>query len=71
MTLEIKKSLPPEGAKWLFVRAQAKELRNGRMDAEIMIFDQSMALIALSHQICFVIENPRVRDDPRARGGKL
>ena len=71
MTLEIKKQLPPEGVKWLFVRAQAKEVKNGRMDAEVMIFDQYMALVALSHQICFVVANPEIFKDKKVGGGKL
>ena len=71
MSLEIKRSLPPEGVKWLFVRAQAKEVRNGRMDVEVMIFDQDMELVALSHQICLVIENTEVLQEKKARGGKL
>ena len=60
MNLEIKKLLPPGGVKWLFIRAQTKEVQRGRMDAEVMIFDRHMELVALSHQICFVIENAEV-----------
>lgn len=57
MTLEIKKLLPPQGVKWLFVRAQAKEVRNGRMDTEVTILDEKLKLVALSHHVCFIIEN--------------
>ncbi len=39
MTLEIKKLLPPSGVKWLFLRAQAKDIRNGRMDTEVSILN--------------------------------
>lgn len=57
MTLEIKKVLPPQGVKWLFMRAQAKEIKNGCMDAEVTILDQSSELVALSHHVCLVIGN--------------
>ena len=57
LTLEIKKLLPPEGVKQLFVRAQAKEIKNGRMDVEVMILDQASELVALSHHVCLLIKN--------------
>ena len=57
MTLEIKKILPPQGVKWLFMRAQAKEIKNGRMDAEVTILDENSELVALSHHVCLVIDN--------------
>ena len=59
MTLEVKKLLPGEGLKWLFVRAQAKEIKNGRMDAEVFIFDADLELVALSHHVCLVVDNAR------------
>ena len=57
MTLEIKKLLPPQGVKWLFTRVQAKEIKNGRMDAEMTILDENSELLALSHHVCLVIDN--------------
>ncbi len=57
MTLEIKKILPPQGVKWLFMRAQAKRIQNGCMDAEVTILDQNSDLVALSHHVCLVIDN--------------
>ena len=72
MTLEIKKLLPPQGVKLLFMRAQAKEIRNGCMDAEVTIWDQDFGLVALSHHVCLVIDNV---DGPlkktQHQGGKL
>ena len=57
LTLEIKKLLPPQGVKKLFVRAQAKEIKNGRMDVEVMILDEASDLVALSHHVCLLIKN--------------
>lgn len=56
-TLEIKKLLPTEGTKWLFIRARTKQVKNGRMDIEVSIFDQQSELVALGHHICLVIDN--------------
>lgn len=72
MSLEIKKVLPPEGVQWLFLRARAKEIKNGRMDAEIAILDEGFELVALSHQVSFIVDMaqiPAIR--PRQRDGKL
>lgn len=57
MTLEIKRLLPPGGVKWLFMRAQAKKIENGRMDTEVTILNQCSELVALSHHVCLVIDN--------------
>ena len=72
MSLEIKKLLPPGGVRWLLVRAQVKEVKDGRMDAEVMIFDQGMGLVALSHQTCSVVENSKaLKQKQRVSTGKL
>ena len=56
MSLDIKKHLPAPGVKWLFIRAQAKEIKNGRMDAEVTILDEFHELVALSHQVSFIVD---------------
>ena len=55
MSLEMKNVLPPEGVRWLFLRAQAKEIQNGRLDAEILILNETLDLVAISHQVSFII----------------
>jgi len=55
MDIEIKKHLPPEGVTWLFVRAVAKQIKDGRMDLEVLVCDAGMELVALSHHVCLVI----------------
>lgn len=55
LNLDVKKALPEAGVKWLFVRLQAKMIRNGRFDLEIMVSDESGHLVALSHHVCFVV----------------
>ncbi|KAF7954983.1 uncharacterized protein EAE97_000242 [Botrytis byssoidea] len=58
-SIEIKKLLPPGGSKWLFMRAQAKEIKDGRLSMEVMVFDEGMELVALSRQLCPIIELSR------------
>ena len=56
MSLDTKDLLPVPGVKWLSVRAQAKEIGNRRMDAEVTILDETHELVALSQQVSFIID---------------
>ena len=56
MGLEVKKLLPLEGVKWLFVRAQAKQIKNDCIDAELTILDEILELVALSHHVNLIID---------------
>jgi hypothetical protein len=55
LNLEIKKILPPDGVEWLFVRVQAKQIKNGRMDLEVVIMDQEGDIVALSHHVALIL----------------
>ncbi|KAF2653434.1 hypothetical protein K491DRAFT_769452 [Lophiostoma macrostomum CBS 122681] len=46
---EIKKRLPNEGVRWLYLRTEAKSIINGRMDSQVLLFDEKMELVAISH----------------------
>ncbi|KAL9120027.1 MAG: hypothetical protein Q9187_003417 [Circinaria calcarea] len=59
--IEIKKRLPICGVKWLFMRAQAKQIKNGRMDMEVVILDEKMDLVALSSQVLSIVDLKRVK----------
>ena len=59
LNLDIKKALPPEGVEFLFVRAQAKQIKNGRMDQEVTIMDQEGDLVALSTFVSLVLGSER------------
>ncbi|MCJ1441494.1 MAG: hypothetical protein MMC23_001983 [Stictis urceolatum] len=67
--LEIKKPLREEGEKWLFVRARAKSIRNGRFDARVTILDEGGELVALSHQVSFLINDGVGDGDGDSAGG--
>jgi hypothetical protein len=59
LNLDVKKALPAEGVRWLFVRLQAKQIKNGRFDLEIVVLDEGGDLVALSHHICFAVSAAR------------
>jgi hypothetical protein len=51
MSTEIKKKLPEEGVRWLYMRSEAKSIVNGRMDNQALLFDEKMELVAISHHV--------------------
>ena len=65
MTTEIKKV--PKGAKFLFMRARANSIENGRYDWEVHLVDESGELVALSKHTAVVFEGPLAgkRDEVR------
>ncbi|KAI1377030.1 thioesterase-like superfamily-domain-containing protein [Hypoxylon crocopeplum] len=59
LNLDVKKTLPPGGVEWLFVRVRAKSIRNGRMDIEVVILDEVGEVVALSHHVVLVVSTER------------
>lgn len=59
LNLDIKKPLPKEGVEWLFVRARAKQVKNGRFDLEVTIMDETGDLVALSNHVCLILDASR------------
>ena len=59
LNLEIKKALPEEGVRWLFVRLEAKKIVNGRYDLEVLVFDAEGELVAVSNHVCFAVSADR------------
>ncbi|WPH01163.1 Hypothetical protein R9X50_00399900 [Acrodontium crateriforme] len=59
LNLDMKKALPAAGVKWLFVRLQAKSIKNGRYDLEIIVQDAAGELVALSHHVCMAVSADR------------
>lgn len=55
ITTEIKRLLPEEGRKWLFLRLVSKAILNDRTDYDIVVHDQQGNLIATSQHILMVI----------------
>lgn len=59
LNLEIKKALPEEGVKWMFVRLEAKTIKNGRYDLEVLALDEEGELVAVSNHVCFAVSSER------------
>lgn len=59
LNLDIKKALPTAGAKYLFVRAQSKQIKNGRLDIEVTIMDEQHDLVAISHHVVLIVGSER------------
>jgi hypothetical protein len=59
LNLDVKKSLPPGGVKWLQIRVEIKKIKNGRMDLEVFVHDTDGDLVALSHHVGFVMDASR------------
>lgn len=71
LNLDIKKSLPEEGVEWLFTRVEAKQIRNGRMDLEVIIMDDGREIVALSHHVAFAVGSERNIADRRKVESKI
>lgn len=59
LNLDVKKALPAEGVEFLFLRVRAKQIKNGRMDLELIILDESGELVALSNHVVLVLGSER------------
>lgn len=59
LNLDVKRNLPPEGADWLFVRVRAGEIRNGRMDLQIIVLDRAGNLVAISSHVSLIMSSER------------
>lgn len=55
MSIEIKKRLPAEGLEWLFIRVRTKQIRNGRMDMEVVVLDETGDIVALASHVNLVL----------------
>lgn len=59
LNIEIKKLLPPDGVEWLFVRVRPKQIRNGRMDLEVVVLDEEGDIVALSWHVALLVNGER------------
>jgi Acyl-CoA thioesterase C-terminal domain/Acyl-CoA thioesterase N-terminal domain len=71
LNLDVKKALPEEGVEWLFVRVEAKQIKNGRMDLEVVILDEGGELVALSHHVAFALGAERNTAKRKTEGSKI
>lgn len=59
ISFDFKKLLPPEGVEWLFLRARAKQIKNGRFDVEVTIMDAGGELVVIANHVAFIVANER------------
>ena len=71
LNLDIKKALSQESAEWLFTRVRAKRIRNGRMDLELVILDESGDIVAVSSHVALIVGAARnmSRRNDSSKGG--
>ncbi|KAJ5740796.1 thioesterase-like superfamily-domain-containing protein [Penicillium malachiteum] len=55
MSTEIKRNLPVDGVRWLYLRTEVKRIVDGRMDMEILLCDEGLELIAVSQHVAQII----------------
>ncbi|KAE8153788.1 thioesterase-like superfamily-domain-containing protein [Aspergillus avenaceus] len=65
-SVEIKKRLPAEGVRWLYLRSELRHVKNSQMDIGSLLFDENMELIAVSHEVAQVTHSD-VKEAPRSR----
>lgn len=56
---ELKKGISPQGTDWLRMRVTAKDIRNGKLDMETLIYDKDGDLIALSNHVNLILSANR------------
>ncbi|KAL2262653.1 hypothetical protein VTK26DRAFT_578 [Humicola hyalothermophila] len=59
LNLEVKKALPAEGLEWLQIRIQSRQVKNGRMDIEILLLDEQGELVAISNHVNLILGSER------------
>ena len=60
MNMQVHRALPPEGVDWLWQKVRATEIRNGRMDIQVVIADIE-GVIAVGSLSVMVVEQGRNR----------
>ncbi|KAJ6780696.1 hypothetical protein PWT90_09066 [Aphanocladium album] len=67
MDMQSKKRIPETGIEWLRLRLQAKTVQNGRLDVEVLIYDESGDLVVASHHVVMIVDMEKKNT---ARGGQ-
>jgi hypothetical protein len=68
MNIEVKKALPEKGLEWLQLRVQSKQIKNGRLDLEVLLLDEKGDLVAISNHVCLVLGSERNMAGRKAPG---
>ena len=76
MTVDVKRTLPAEGVKWLFTRMRTSEVTDGRLDVHGQMWDEGGNLIALAQYLWFVVDTSRsvvtkMAQESQSKGSKM
>ncbi|KAI5850479.1 thioesterase-like superfamily-domain-containing protein [Morchella snyderi] len=71
LSVEVKRIPPPDGWKWLFCRIEAREIRNGRMDVMVDIYDEDRNLVAIANQLAIIVSSDRNKPKTLVSPAKL
>ena len=71
LNMEIKKALPEEGVEWLFSRVAVKQIKNGRMDIEVVTLDAEGDIVLLSHHVALAVSSQRNLAERRTADAKI
>ncbi|KAH7327039.1 thioesterase-like superfamily-domain-containing protein [Rhexocercosporidium sp. MPI-PUGE-AT-0058] len=66
MTTEIKKD--PKGLKWVFLRARALKIENGRFDTLVYVCDEEGDLLAFAKHVSLIVEGNLLAEHPEEVG---
>ncbi|KAK4153661.1 thioesterase-like superfamily-domain-containing protein [Chaetomidium leptoderma] len=69
LNLEVKKPLPEEGLEWLQLRIQSKQIKDGRLDLEVLLLDEHGDLVALSNHVNLILGSERNTAERTRSGG--
>ncbi|KAK6502099.1 hypothetical protein TWF481_009908 [Arthrobotrys musiformis] len=58
-TMDVKKSLPKEGVKWVFSKVHSQQVKNGRWDLQVVMLDEDGELLATSTQVALMVDASR------------
>ena len=59
MNMDVKKALPTRGIEWLSMRVEARQIRNGRLDLEVVLLDEAGELVAICHHVNLILGGER------------
>ncbi|KAF3935444.1 hypothetical protein ABW20_dc0106787 [Dactylellina cionopaga] len=59
LTLDVKKTLPKEGIKWIYNRIYSQQIKNGRWDLQVTLLDEDGDLIATGNQVALMVDASR------------
>jgi hypothetical protein len=67
LNLDVKKLLPEEGVDWLYLRVRARQIKNGRLDLDVEVWDADNDLVALSTHTTLIMGTERNTGGSRSK----